>query len=310
MNANKKNNEKNDRRDANRKVDKLYDRLLARRGKKISLKDFDPGYVGRITDKEEAVALLEKGVEELARQQDRLYAQNTWALLIIFQAMDAAGKDGTIKHVMSGVNPQGCQVFTFKAPSGEERDHDYLWRSMRALPERGRIGIHNRSYYEEVLVARVHPGILAGQQLPPELKTKRIWKERFEQINDFERYLVENGIKVLKFYLNVSKAEQKKRFLERIDTPAKNWKFAVGDVRERAHWDDYMRAYEDVFTHTSTEWAPWFIVPADNKWFMRLAVAGIVYKTLQDLDLQYPEVTEQHRKELQEARELLLQARD
>jgi PPK2 family polyphosphate:nucleotide phosphotransferase len=290
---------------AEKRIRRLMDRLVARPGKKISLRDYDPGDDFGIKDKQQAQALLQRGVQELARQQDKLYAQDTWALLVIFQAMDAAGKDGTIKHVMSGINPQGCQVFSFKAPSAEERDHDYLWRSVRALPERGRIGIHNRSYYEEVLVARVHREILDAQQLPVAHKSKGIWKERYEQINQFERYLVDNGIKVLKFYLNVSRDEQKKRFLERIDNAEKNWKFSVADVRERAHWDGYMKAYEDVFTHTSTKWAPWYIVPANNKAAMRVAVAAIIYQTLQDLDLRYPTVSEQRKQELQKARELL-----
>jgi PPK2 family polyphosphate:nucleotide phosphotransferase len=257
-----------------KKIRKLMDRLLATPGKKISLKDYDPGWTGSITDKKEATALLQDGVKRLAEEQDKLYAQDTYSLLMVFQAMDAAGKDGTIRHVMSGVNPQGCQVFSFKAPSAEERDHDYLWRTMKALPERGRIGIHNRSYYEEVLVCRVHPKILASQQLPADRKNDGVWKRRFEQINNFEHYLVDNGIRILKFYLNVSKKEQKRRFLERIDLDDKNWKFSVNDAKERAFWKDYMHAYEDVFTHTSTRYAPWYIIPADNKWFMRLAVAA------------------------------------
>jgi PPK2 family polyphosphate:nucleotide phosphotransferase len=219
--------------------------------------------------------------------------------------MDAAGKDGTIKHVMSGVNPQGCQVFSFKAPSSEELDHDYLWRCFRALPERGRIGIFNRSYYEEVLIARVHPEILAGQQLPESLKDKQIWNRRFEEINNFEKYLVNNGIIVLKFFLNVSKQAQKKRFLERIDLPEKNWKFSAGDAKERAFWDDYMNAYEDMFNHTSTEWAPWHIIPADHKWFTRLAVATVITNQLKSLNLKYPTVNEAHKKDLVEAKALL-----
>jgi PPK2 family polyphosphate:nucleotide phosphotransferase len=229
---------------------------------------------------------------------------------MVFQAMDAAGKDGTIRHVMSGVNPQGCQVFSFKAPSAEERDHDYLWRTMKALPERGRIGIHNRSYYEEVLVARVHPSILASQQLPADRKNDAVWKRRFEQINNFEHYLFDNGIRVLKFYLNVSKKEQKRRFLERIDLDDKNWKFSVNDAKERAFWKDYMHAYEDVFTHTSTKYAPWYIIPADNKWFMRLAVAAITYQTLDDLNLRYPRLTKEKKQELLEARKVLMAEKD
>jgi len=291
-------------------IEKLMTKLVARPGKRIKLAKYDPGFTWRVEDKEQAEKLLQEGVQRLADEQDKLYAQNTQALLIIFQAMDAAGKDGTIKHVMSGINPQGCQVFSFKAPSPEERDHDYLWRSMKALPERGRIGIHNRSYYEEVLVVRVHPEVLRSQQLPEEKKGKRIWKERFDQINNFERYLTDNGIVVLKFFLNVSKAEQKKRFLERLDKPEKNWKFSVTDARERQHWDEYMAAYEDVFTQTSTPWAPWYIVPADNKWFMRLSVAAVIYQTLKGMKLKYPKIDEAQRKQLDEARRILLAEKD
>jgi PPK2 family polyphosphate:nucleotide phosphotransferase len=286
------------------------DRLVAKPGKKISLKDYDPKWTGNIKNKKEATALLEDGVKELAKHQDKLYAQDTYSLLMVFQAMDAAGKDGTIRHVMSGVNPQGCQVFSFKAPSAEERDHDYLWRTTKALPERGRIGIHNRSYYEEVLVARVHPEILASQQLPADCKKNGVWKRRFEEINHFEQYLVDNGIVVLKFFLHVSKKEQKERFLERIDLAAKNWKFSVNDAKERTFWKDYMRAYEDVFTHTSTKAAPWYIIPADNKWFMRLAVAAITYHTLEDLNLKYPTLTPEKKQELLEARKVLMAEKD
>ena len=293
-----------------KKIRKLMDRLVATPGKKISLKDYDPGWTGSITDKKEATALLQDGVKRLAEEQDKLYAQDTYSLLMVFQAMDAAGKDGTIRHVMSGVNPQGCQVFSFKAPSAEERDHDYLWRTMKALPERGRIGIHNRSYYEEVLVCRVHPKILASQQLPADRKNDGVWKRRFEQINNFEHYLVDNGIRILKFYLNVSKKEQKRRFLERIDLDDKNWKFSVNDAKERAFWKDYMHAYEDVFTHTSTRYAPWYIIPADNKWFMRLAVAAIAYQTLDDLNLRYPRLTREKKQELLEARKVLMAEKD
>jgi PPK2 family polyphosphate:nucleotide phosphotransferase len=293
-----------------KRIRKLMDRLVAKPGKKISLKDYDPKWTGNIKDKKEATALLEDGVKELAKHQDKLYAQDTYSLLMVFQAMDAAGKDGTIRHVMSGVNPQGCQVFSFKAPSAEERDHDYLWRTTKALPERGRIGIHNRSYYEEVLVARVHPEILASQQLPADCKKNGVWKRRFEEINHFEQYLVDNGIVVLKFFLHVSKKEQKERFLERIDLAAKNWKFSVNDAKERTFWKDYMRAYEDVFTHTSTKAAPWYIIPADNKWFMRLAVAAITYHTLEDLNLKYPTLTPEKKQELVEARKVLMAEKD
>jgi PPK2 family polyphosphate:nucleotide phosphotransferase len=285
---------------------KLMDRLIAKPGKKISLKDYDPDWTGSINDKQKATELLERGIKLLAKEQDKLYAQDKYSLLMIFQAMDAAGKDGTIRHVMTGINPQGCQVFSFKAPSNEERDHDYLWRSSKALPERGRIGIHNRSYYEEVLVCRVHPELLDAQPLPDECKDDRIWKRRFKEINNFEQYLRDNGIVVLKFYLNVSKKEQKRRFLERIDMDEKNWKFSVNDAKERTFWKDYMRSYEDVFTHTSTKSAPWYIIPADNKWFMRLAVAAITFQTMKDLDLRYPVLTKGKKKELLEARKVLM----
>jgi len=287
-------------------IKRLMDRLVAPPGKKISLKDYDPGWTGSIKDRKEAEALLQEGVRQLSKQQDKLYAQDAYSLLMIFQAMDAAGKDGTIRHVMSGVNPQGCQVFSFKTPSAEERDHDYLWRSVKALPERGRIGIHNRSYYEEVLVCRVHPELLAAQQLPEDCKGEGVWKRRFREINGFEQYLADNGIVVLKFYLNVSKKEQKKRFLERIDQEDKNWKFSVNDAKERTFWKHYMKAYEDVFTNTSTKAAPWYIIPADNKWFMRLAVAAIAVQTLKGLDLQYPTLTKEKKNELFEARKVLM----
>lgn len=281
------------------------DDFIAKPGKDIKLSDFDPGYTGKFKDKTSVEGVLKAGVEALADYQDILYAQNTYALLILFQAMDAAGKDSTIKHVMSGLNPQGCQVYSFKSPSSEELDHDYLWRSMKALPERGRIGIFNRSYYEEVLVVRVHPEILAQQQLPPEAKDKHIWKRRFEEINNFEKYLVNNGIIVLKFFLNVSKEEQKKRFLKRIEQPEKNWKFSASDAREREFWDDYMKAYSDVFTNTSTEWAPWHIIPADHKWFTRVVVAHFISLKLKELKLKYPTVDEAHRQQLLEARTIL-----
>lgn len=289
---------------------KLRKRLMVAAGERVRLKDHDPEWTAALHDEEQAARLLSDGVERLAKQQSRLYAQNTYSVLLIFQAMDAAGKDGTIRHVMSGVDPQGCQVFAFKVPSSEERDHTYLWRTMRALPERGRIGIHNRSHYEEVLVARVHKEILAAQQLPAHLKDDGIWKRRFREINDFERHLADNGTVILKFFLNVSKAEQKKRFLSRIDEEDKNWKLSVSDAKERVFWDDYMDAYEQVFTHTSTKWAPWFIVPADHKWFTRLAVAAIVTDALQALDLRYPRVTEAQKAELLDVRRLLVAERE
>jgi PPK2 family polyphosphate:nucleotide phosphotransferase len=284
-----------------------HDFFLVPPGKKIRLQDYNPDYTGEFENKEQAEVKLREDVLGLAQFQDVLYAQNTYALLIIFQAMDASGKDSTIKHVMSGVDPQGCQVFSFKSPSAEERDHDYLWRTMKSLPERGRIGIFNRSYYEEVLIVRVHPEILHSQQLPPEAKGTDIWQRRFEEINHFERYLNRNGIHVLKFFLNVSKEEQRKRFLKRINTPEKNWKFSLNDVQERRHWDEYMAAYEDMFNHTSTEEAPWYIIPADHKWFMRAAVADVIVNKLKSMNLSYPTVSEEHRQNLLKAKEMLEQ---
>jgi PPK2 family polyphosphate:nucleotide phosphotransferase len=274
-------------------------------GHKISLrKDYDPEFTAGFKDKKDARKKLEQNIAELAEYQDILYAQDTYALLLIFQAMDAAGKDGAIKHVMSGVNPQGCQVYSFKSPSAEELDHDYLWRTNKMMPERGRIGIFNRSYYEEVLVVRVHPELLDHQKIPPAAR-ENIWKRRYDQINNMEKYLSENGVVILKFFLNVSKEEQKKRFLERIDRPEKNWKFSTADAKERAFWDDYQNAYEDCLNRTSTEWAPWFVVPADNKWFTRLTVSEIIVRTLKRLNLRYPEVSEERRQELLEIRKLL-----
>ena len=287
-------------------IRKMMKRLEVPPGKKLRLKDHSAKWTGRIKSKKRAEALLAQGVEQLAEHQSRLYASDTYSLLLIFQAMDAAGKDGTIRHVMSGVNPQGCEVYSFKAPSEEERDHTYLWRSMKATPERGRIGIHNRSYYEEVLVVRVHKEFLAAEKLPENLRGKGIWKQRFREINDFEQHLVDNGTVVLKFFLNVSKEEQKRRFLSRIEEEDKNWKFSVGDVRERAHWDEYMDAYEDLLSHTSTKAAPWYIIPADHKWFSRLAVAAIIWQTLEDMKLEYPKVTAEKKKELAQVKELLL----
>ncbi|HKP35339.1 MAG TPA: polyphosphate kinase 2 family protein [Pyrinomonadaceae bacterium] len=274
-------------------------------GKQVRLKDFDPRYTGKFTGKEEAREKLAADVERLAEYQDILYAQDSHALLIIFQALDAAGKDSTIKHVMTGVNPLGTQVFSFKAPSAEELDHDYLWRCHKAVPERGRIGIFNRSYYEETIVVRVHPEFLANQRLPAQSGKKDLWEQRFAQINNFERYLVENGIEILKFFLNVSKEKQRERFLARLDTPEKNWKFSVGDVHERGHWDEYQKAFEDAFNHTSTEWAPWYIIPADHKWFAHAAVADIIVSKLKSMSPQYPKVSKAHVKELAQARKLL-----
>jgi PPK2 family polyphosphate:nucleotide phosphotransferase len=283
-----------------------HDPYIVKPGDQISLvKDYNAGYKCEFHQKGDAVKKLKTGILQLAKYQDILYAQNTYSLLIIFQAMDAAGKDSTIKHVMSGVNPQGCQVFSFKSPSEEELDHDYLWRSMKSLPERGRIGIFNRSYYEELLIVRVHPEILKKQQLPNFPQNNHIWKQRFEEINNFEKYLFNNGVIVLKFFLNVSKSVQKRRFLERIESPDKNWKLSVSDVRERAFWDDYMDAYEQVFNHTSTEFAPWYIVPADRKWFTRLVVADIICQKLQELNLQYPQMSEEHKQQLLAAKKTL-----
>jgi PPK2 family polyphosphate:nucleotide phosphotransferase len=271
--------------------------------KKISLqKDYDPALLPDNLDKEAAEIKLKTGIENLSRLQDVLYARNTYGVLIIFQAMDAAGKDSTIKHVMSGINPQGCQVYNFKTPTYEDLDHDYLWRYSRFLPERGRIGIFNRSYYEEVLIARVRPEILANQQLPYFPKGEQLWQQRFEEINQFEKYLTNNGIIVLKFFLNISKVEQKKRFLKRIDMPEKNWKFSISDVADRKLWDKYQTAYEEVFNHTSTDAAPWYIIPADRKWYTRLVVADIIDRRLMDLDLKYPTVSKEHQILLQQAR--------
>jgi PPK2 family polyphosphate:nucleotide phosphotransferase len=271
-------------------------------GKNFRLKDFDPAATSHVHSKEHAKELLAKGISEMAEFQDKLYAQDRWAVLLIFQAMDAAGKDGAIKHVMSGVNPQGCQVFSFKAPSSEDLNHDYLWRTTKCLPERGHIGIFNRSYYEEVLVVRVHSDILKNERLPDEPVSKDIWEERFDDIKSFEKYLSHNGVVVRKFFLNVSKGEQKRRFLERLDTPEKNWKFSAADVRERACWDDYMTAYEEMIAGTSSSHSPWYVVPADNKWYTRLVVAAAIVDTLQELKIAYPKVDPEKRKELQAAR--------
>ncbi|ALK08911.1 polyphosphate kinase 2 family protein [Blastochloris viridis] len=280
-------------------------RIVSGKGAKLS--EIDPGDTRRLKlDKDDAKDLLQGGVERLSDLQEKLYAQDRWAVLLIFQAMDAAGKDGAIKHVMSGINPQGCHVTAFKVPSSTELDHDFMWRCQLALPERGRIGIFNRSYYEEVLVARVHQEVLKRQKLPPELVTERIWTERFEDIRAFERYLARNGTIVLKFFLHVSKGEQKKRFLERIDDPAKNWKFSMADVAERAHWDRYMEAYDDMIRHTASEEAPWFVVPADTKWFTRLVVAAAIIDRLERLKLHFPTVDDATRAALQDARKALL----
>jgi PPK2 family polyphosphate:nucleotide phosphotransferase len=274
-------------------------------GRRFRLADHDPRDTAAFSSKDEAADPLARGLESLREQQEKLYAQGTWALLLIFQAMDAAGKDSAIKHVMSGVNPQGCQVSAFKAPSAEELAHDFLWRTTQRLPERGRIGVFNRSYYEEVLVVRVHPEILGAQRLPPAVMSPRIWQERFEDISGFERHLARNGVAILKFFLNVSKEEQKKRFLERLATPAKNWKFSAGDVRERARWRDYMAAYEDMIRHTATPDAPWFVVPADHKWFTRLVVSTAIVDAMKRLDLAFPTVGREEKKALAAAERAL-----
>ena len=274
-------------------------------GRTFRLKDVDPDDTGGIKSKEHAADMLERGVDHLCDLHEKLYAQGTWALLLIFQAMDAAGKDSTIKHVMSGLNPQGCQVFSFKAPSAEDLAHDFLWRTTRCLPERGRIGVFNRSYYEEVLVVRVHPQILARQRLPPAVVSRRIWEERFEDINAFERHMRRSGVVIRKFFLHVSREEQRQRFLERIEQPAKNWKFSESDVLERARWRDYMAAYQDMIRHTATANAPWYVVPANHKWFTRLVVAAAVAESLTELDLSFPKIGGAKRKELQAARAAL-----
>ena len=278
------------------------------KGAKFRLKDVDPDDTLDFDPEEKAEAeeSLAEGVGLLSKLQDKLYAQDRWAILIIFQAMDAAGKDSAIKHVMSGVNPQGCEVSSFKAPSAEELDHDFLWRCAKRLPERGRIGIFNRSYYEETLVVRVHENFLAAQKLPTKIKTKDLWLQRFEAICNFERYLTHNGVVILKFFLHVSKQEQQKRFLARIDDPAKNWKFSINDVHEREHWDQYMQAYEETIKHTATKYAPWYVVPADHKWFTRLVVASAIVETMNALDLEYPSLSKEELKELDTAKQALL----
>ena len=277
------------------------------KGKDFRLKDFDPGdTLGLNMDKEEAAQLLERGSDWLAMEQDILYAQDSWSVLLVFQAMDAAGKDGTIKHVMSRVNPQGCEVHSFKQPSVEELSHDFLWRYSARVPQRGRIGIFNRSYYEEVLVVRVHQALLEAQKMPPELVDKGIWDERLADIARFEDYLTRQGVVILKFYLNLSYKEQRKRFMERLDKPEKNWKFSASDVRERRYWDDYMHAYEDAIRSTACKSSPWFVVPADNKWFSRLVVAAAIIEAVEKLDLKHPKVTPEQKRDLAAARDELM----
>ena len=292
-------------------LEKLITGLKVPPGQQIDLrKEYDPGCTDHFLSKEDAQGQLETGIQNLAEQQVKLYAQNTYALLIILQAMDAAGKDSTIKHVMSGVNPQGVVVKSFRVPSEEELDHDYLRRNFLELPNRGNIGIFNRSYYEEVLVVRIHPEFLDRQHLPPQLKGRDIWERRYEEINNFEKYLTDNGIVVLKFFLNISKETQRKRFLERVDQPDKNWKFSAADILERRYWDSYMDAYEEMFNHTSTSWAPWYIIPADHKWFTRLAVVSVINSTLEGLKLAYPEVSPEQKEALIKAKEEMEQEED
>jgi PPK2 family polyphosphate:nucleotide phosphotransferase len=289
-----------------KRVTKILDRYRVTKARGFRLKDYDPGDTAALEmEKTEAEALLKQGVVRLAEMQDKLYAQDRWSVLCVFQAMDAAGKDGVIRHVFSGVNPQGCQVHSFKAPGAMELDHDFLWRHSIALPERGRIGIHNRSWYEEALVLRVHPELLARQKLPPSLIGKKIWDERLEDIAAYERYLARQGTVVLKFFLNVSREEQKKRFLARIDEPEKNWKFSPNDVAERAHWDDYMKAYQAAISATAALHAPWFVVPADAKWFTRLVVVAAIIEALEKLELHYPAVTKEQRTALAVAKKSL-----
>src|SRR5262245_60701423 len=294
-------------------ADEILDLFRLKPGKKVRLKDHDTGWaqtkelkeLGKDVVKERSKEILEKNLEDLAKAQELLYADDRYAILIVLQAMDAAGKDGTIKHVMSGVNPQGCQVFSFKKPSAAELDHNFLWRYMIRLPERGRIGIFNRSYYEDVLVVKVHPEILDQQNLPAGKRGKSFWEARYEDINAFERHLVRNGIVVLKFFLHVSKEEQERRFLERLERPEKNWKFSAADLAERGFWKDYMDAYEDALEATTTEEAPWYVVPADHKWVTRAVVADVITTAIRSLDLKYPEVTDEQRQMLAEARSRL-----
>jgi PPK2 family polyphosphate:nucleotide phosphotransferase len=288
-----------------KKLDKLARRYRVDHARHFKLKDFDPDDHGGLRSEEHAADALQQGIDQLRALQDELYAQDRWALLLIFQGMDGAGKDSAIKHVMSGVNPEGCQVYSFKQPSTEELNHDYLWRCQRVLPERGRIGIFNRSYYEELLVVRVHPELLQKQRIPPSLIGKKIWDERFEDICAWERYLTHNGIVIRKFFLNLSKKEQAKRFMARLDEPEKHWKFSASDIHEREYWHKYRQAYEDAIGRTASRHAPWYVVPADHKWFTRLVVASAIVETLEELRLSYPRVDPAQRKELEEARKLL-----
>ncbi len=287
------------------KKSQLATRYQVTNGKKFRLAEFDPDDTWKLAGKDEAETWLKEGVARLSELQGLLYAQDQWALLLVFQAMDAAGKDGTIKHVMSGVNPQGCQVFSFKVPSAEDLEHDFLWRTSKCLPERGRIGIFNRSYYEECLVTRVHPEYLHAEKIPPKLITKNIWSERFEDISVFERYLSRQGTVILKFFLNVSKKEQRERFLDRLEDPAKNWKFSMGDIAERKLWHRYQAVYQDIVRHTSTPFAPWYVVPADHKWFARVVIGSAIVTALEKLDLHFPRADKDSQREFAQVRKAL-----
>src|SRR5262245_12779939 len=286
-------------------VEMYHDKFIVPPGEKIKLAEYSPGYTNHFKNESEAKEKLQEDVKTLSRYQEVLYAQHCYSVLIIFQAMDAAGKDSTIKHVMSGLNPQGCEVSSFKAPSTEELSHDYLWRCIKRLPERGRIGVFNRSYYEDVVVVRTHPQLLELQNLPRETMDDKIWKRRFKELNNFEEYLAENGTLILKFFLHVSKEEQGRRLLERLEKPEKNWKYSANDVKERAFWKGYMEAYESAFNHTSSEAAPWYIIPADHKWFTRVAVADIIIGSLKSLNLSYPTLGDRQRAEIEEAKKIL-----
>ncbi len=293
-----------------KEASRLAEPFCITKGEKFRLKDRDPAATTGVKNKQHAQNILDAREGVLSRLQEKLYAQDRWALLVVLQALDAAGKDGVIKHVMSGVNPQGCDVHAFKSPSNEELNHDYLWRTQKCIPERGKIGIFNRSYYEEVLVVRVHPTLLRAERLPDELITKHIWDQRYENINAYEEYLTRNGVMIRKFFLHVSKEEQKKRFLERLEDPKKNWKFAMADVNERGFWKDYQEAYEEMIQNTATKHAPWFVVPADNKWFTRLIVASAIIQALDDLHLSFPDVDKAKKKELEAVRASLLAQKD
>jgi PPK2 family polyphosphate:nucleotide phosphotransferase len=293
-----------------KEASRLAEPYCVTKGEKFRLKDFNPADTSGVKSKKHAEKLLVESSAMASQMQEKLYAQDRWALLLIFQGMDAAGKDGAVKHVMSGVNPQGCDVHAFKAPTNEELDHDYLWRCRKVVPERGKIGIFNRSYYEEVLVVRVHPGLLKAEKLPERLVTKHIWDERYEDINGFERYMTRSGTVIRKFFLYISKEEQKKRFLERVEDSKKNWKFSLADIKERRFWKDYQEAYEEMIQKTATKHAPWYVIPADNKWFARLVIASAIVEALNELDLAFPDVDTAKKKELEQVRESLLAEKD